>query len=64
MLTQLNITKLIQETELLVHDDKINNAAIGERSIQLMQTEDGDVYQLKIVLELVKSKTINHDTDN
>lgn len=52
-MTELNINKLIEETQTLCHDGMIEIAAMGQRNVQVMETENGSKYQLTVVLTLI-----------
>jgi len=54
MKTELNINKLIEETQTLCGDGRIEGAAMGQRNVQVMETEDGDKYQLTVSLTLIR----------
>lgn len=51
--TELNINKLISETETLLSDGKIEGAAQGERIIQIIEYENGSKYRLSVVATLI-----------
>jgi len=53
MKTELDINKLIEEAQTLCHDGKIEMAAMGQRNVQLMETEDGSKYQLTVALTFI-----------
>ena len=54
MITELNINKLIEETQTLCHDGRIEMAAYGERQVQESETEDGEKYLLKVSLTQIR----------
>ena len=54
MKTELDINKLIEETQTLCHDGKIDGAAMGQRNVQVMETENGDKYQLTVTLTYIQ----------
>lgn len=53
MKTELDISKVIEETQTLVHDERMQLASEGERQIQVLESEDGKQYQLSVTLKLI-----------
>jgi hypothetical protein len=50
---KLDIKNLIEKAEELVYDDRIMFAEQGEVPIQIIELENGDKYQLKIIMTLI-----------
>jgi hypothetical protein len=55
MKTELDINKLIEEAQTLCHDGMIEIAAMGQRNVQVMETDDGVKYQLTVRLTVIES---------
>lgn len=53
--TELNINKLIDDTQTLIHDGKIEMASQGERQVQVIEFEDGSKYQLSVVMKFIEA---------
>lgn len=56
MITQLNISKLIEKSEELAYDGMIDMAAFGEKPIQVLESESGNKYIFKISMTLINEK--------
>jgi len=55
MKSTLNITTLIEKAEELCYDGRIEMAAEGETSVQIMETDDGKKYQLSVKMKLLSN---------
>jgi hypothetical protein len=53
MKTNLDIGNLIEKAEQLIYDDRIGFAEQAEIPVQVLETENGEKYQLKLVLRLI-----------
>ena len=56
MKTELNIGRLIEKAEDMVNDGMIEAAAFGEKPVQIMESESGSKYILKITMKLLDEK--------
>ena len=56
MKTELNINKLIEEAQTLCHDGMIEIAAMGQRNVQVMESENGNKYQMTVALTMITEK--------
>jgi len=53
MKTKLDIGNLIVKAEQLTYDDRIGFAEQAEIPVQIFEAENGEKYQLKIVMTLI-----------
>jgi hypothetical protein len=53
METKLDIGNLILKAELLTNDDRIGFAEQAEIPVQIFEAENGERYQLKLVMTLI-----------
>lgn len=56
MITQLDISKLIEKSEELVYDGMIDMASFGEKPVQVLESETGNKYIFKISMKLINEK--------
>jgi hypothetical protein len=56
MITQLNISKLIEKSEELVYNGMIDMAAFGEKPIQVLESESSNKYIFKVSMTLINEK--------
>jgi hypothetical protein len=53
MKTKIDISNLLQLAEELVYDGKIEFAESCEIPVQILESDNGDKYQLKLVMNLI-----------
>ena len=53
MKTKLDIGNLIVKAEQLTYDDRIGFAEQAEIPVQVFETEEGERYELKLVMSLI-----------
>ena len=54
MKTKLDIGNLIVKAEQLTYDDRIGFAEQAEIPVQVFETEEGERYELKLVMSLIQ----------
>lgn len=53
MKTKLDINNLIEKAEELVYDGRVEFAEEAVIPVQILETEEGERYQLKLVMSLI-----------
>ncbi len=54
MKTKLNMAELLEKAEEMIYDGRIEMAESGKVPVQILEADNGNEYQLSLVMELIK----------